>query len=80
LGFVIQPPKSNFGALFDELRKHGFIEGQNLSVDPHGFSLAADRLDDAAVEAAKAGPDVIYVGGTAAGRAVQRATRTIPVV
>jgi putative tryptophan/tyrosine transport system substrate-binding protein len=80
LGFVVQPPKSNFGAMFDELRKRGFIEGQNLSVDPRGFSLPADRLDDAAVEVAKAGPDVIYAGGTAAGRAVQRATRTIPIV
>jgi hypothetical protein len=27
LGFVVQPPKSNFGAMFDELRKRGFIEG-----------------------------------------------------
>jgi putative tryptophan/tyrosine transport system substrate-binding protein len=80
LGVVVQPPKSNFAAMFDELRKHGFIEGQNLSVHPHGFSLSADRLDDAAVEVAKAGPDVIYAGGTAAGRAVQRVTRTIPIV
>jgi putative ABC transport system substrate-binding protein len=80
LGFVVQPPKSNFAAMFDELQKHGFIEGQNLSVDPRGFSLPADRLDDAAAEVAKAGPDVIYAGGTAAGRAVQRATRTIPLV
>ena len=28
LGFVVQPPKSNFGAMFDELRKRGFIEGK----------------------------------------------------
>ena len=80
LGFVVQPPRSNFAAMFDELRKRGFIEGQNLSVDPRGFSVPADRLDDAAVEVVKAGPDVIYAGGTAAGRAVQRATRTTPIV
>jgi putative tryptophan/tyrosine transport system substrate-binding protein len=80
LGVVVQPPRRRFEALFDELRQHGFVEGGNLSVDPRGFGLAVDELEAAAVDVAKAGPDAIYAGGAAAGRAAQRATTTIPIV
>ena len=80
LGVVVQPPRRRFEALFDELRRDGFVEGENLSVDPRGFGLAVDELETAAVEAAKAGPDAIYAGGAVAGRAAERATATIPIV
>ena len=80
LGFVAQPVRSQFAVLFDELQRRGFIEGSNLSVDPRGFGLAVDELEAAAVEVAKAGPDAIYCGGDAAGRAAQQATAEIPIV
>jgi putative ABC transport system substrate-binding protein len=80
LGFVVQPLKPRFAALFEELRRHGFVEGTNLWVDPRGFGTSADRLDAVAAEIARAGPDAIYAGGDAAGRAVQRVTMTIPMV
>jgi putative tryptophan/tyrosine transport system substrate-binding protein len=80
LGFVVQPPHRRFEALFHELTRHGFTEGENLLVDPRGFDLATDELEAAAVAVAKAGPDAIYAGGDAAGRAAQRATAIIPIV
>ena len=80
LGFVVQPPKRLLAAIFDELRRHGFVEGGNLLVDPRGFATPVDRLDRVAAEIVRARPDAIYAGGDAAGRAVQKATKTIPVV
>jgi putative ABC transport system substrate-binding protein len=80
LGFVVQPARPRFAVLFDELRRRGFIEGNNLSVYPRGFGLAVDELEAAAVEVAKAGVDAIYCGGDDAGRAAQRATAQIPIV
>jgi putative tryptophan/tyrosine transport system substrate-binding protein len=80
LGFVVQPPHRQFEALFDELARHGFIEGENLLIDPRGFGLAVDELEAAAVAIVKTNPDGIYAGGDAAGRAAQRATATIPIV
>ena len=80
LGFVVQPPREDFAAMFDELGRLGFAEGKNLWVDPRGFAIPADRLVVAAAETVEAGPDVIYAGGVPAALAVQRVTRTIPLV
>ena len=67
-------------ALAGELRRLGFIEGQNLSVDPRGYGLRAERLPDVAAELVKAGVDVIMAGGDPAIRAAQQATATIPIL
>jgi putative tryptophan/tyrosine transport system substrate-binding protein len=85
LGFVVQFPRRFLNefpgsAMLDELRLHGFIEGQNLAIDPRGFATPADRLDAVAAAIAAGRPDVIYAGGNAADQAVQRATAKIPVV
>jgi putative ABC transport system substrate-binding protein len=80
LGFLVQPQRRQFNALFDELQRHGFIEGSNLSVDSRGFGLAVEELEAAAFEVVQKKPDAIYSGGTAANRAVKRATTTIPIV
>jgi putative ABC transport system substrate-binding protein len=80
LGFVVQPAKPKLGAMFEELRKQGFAEGGKLSVEPHGFSVPVERIEEIADEIVKARPDVIYGGGSAVGRALKRATATIPLV
>jgi ABC-type uncharacterized transport system substrate-binding protein len=85
LGFVVQFPRHFLdvppgSAMLDELRRHGFIEGKNLVIDPRGFATPADRLDAVAADIAASRPDAIYCGGDAADQAVKRATRTIPVV
>jgi len=67
-------------AMFEELRRSGFIEGQNLTIDWHAYGPRVDLVLDFAAELAKARLDVIYVGGDLPIRAVQRATATIPIL
>src|SRR5262245_64222827 len=50
-------------AFFDELRAHGFVEGQNLAIIPGGFQIGKDRVDDLVTALVKAEPDVIIAGG-----------------
>ena len=33
-------------AFFDELRVHGFVEGQNLAIIPGGLQAGNDQIDD----------------------------------
>ena len=79
LGVLVQPPRAQFEALFEELGRHGFVEGSNLIVDPRGFAIPAEALESTAIELVRSQPDAIYCGGDEAGRALQRATRKIPV-
>jgi putative ABC transport system substrate-binding protein len=79
LGVLVQPPRAQFEALFDELARHGFVEGNNLIVDSRGFAIPAEALEKTAVALVGSQPDAIYCGGDEAGRALQRATRTIPI-
>jgi putative tryptophan/tyrosine transport system substrate-binding protein len=80
LGFVVPSPRSEdfWPILFDELRRAGFVEGRNLQVVGE-FGVAADRADEVASAAVKAGPDAIFTAGPICARAVQRATKTIPI-
>jgi putative tryptophan/tyrosine transport system substrate-binding protein len=80
IGFLVLPPKQVFTAFFDEMRRHGFVDGKNLIVDPRGFSTPVDRLGSVAAEIVRARPDAIYAGGDAAARAVEQATQAIPIV
>jgi len=65
---------------FDKLRRRGFIEGQNLTIDYRAFTLHLDLISQYAAELVTAQPDVIYAGGGVAIRAVQQATKSIPIV
>src|SRR5260221_6612253 len=67
-------------ALLDELRRLGFVEGQNLVVDWRGYGLSAEQFEQHAAELVNAGVDVILAGGDAAVRATQRATAQIPIL
>jgi putative ABC transport system substrate-binding protein len=66
--------------IFDELRRHGFVEGQNLKVEYREFGLHPDLLQQYATELVNARVDVIVTAGEEAVRAVQRATKAIPTV
>jgi putative ABC transport system substrate-binding protein len=70
----------NFVAFFEELRQAGIVEGQQLTVDPRGFSTREDRYPALAVELVASGADAILAAGDAAIAAAQAATRTIPIV
>jgi putative ABC transport system substrate-binding protein len=86
LGFLVQISRQAPGlvAFFDELRLSGFVEGQNLMViSEGGFDIGNepfDRLAERAAAVVKAAPDAIVSGADLATRALQQATRTIPVI
>jgi putative ABC transport system substrate-binding protein len=67
-------------AFFDELRRSGFIEGQNLTIDWRQYLPRIDLIPELAAELVKAQVDVIVAVGDLAIRAVQRATATIPIL
>ena len=73
-------PRDAAHPFFEELRRRGFIEGQNLTNDYRHFAPHVDLISDYAAELVKAKPDVIYAGGGVAVRAVQQATKTISIV
>jgi putative ABC transport system substrate-binding protein len=66
-------------AFFDELRRHGFVPGQNLNVDEREL-LRPEQFAAAARELVKAKLELILCGGDPAIRAVQQATATIPIL
>src|SRR5215831_5538062 len=69
-----------FNVLFlDKLRRLGFIEGQNLTIDFRAFAPHLDLISQYAAELVTAQPDVIYTGGGPATRAVRQATKSIPI-
>ena len=68
-------------AFFDELRRLGFMEGQNLTVDGRGYGLHIDQFAEIAAEMVRAKVDVILCAGdVAASRRGSRRRRTIPIV
>jgi putative tryptophan/tyrosine transport system substrate-binding protein len=74
------PSCSFFVRFFDELRRGGFIEGQNLTVDFRTFAPRLDLISQYASELVTTRSDVIYAGGGVATRALQQATKSIPIV
>ena len=82
LGCLLSPPRDNpaNAALFVELRRRGFIEGQNLKVEYRAYAQHADLIPQYAAELVKARVDVIVTAGDETVRTVQQATKTIPIV
>jgi putative ABC transport system substrate-binding protein len=67
-------------AFWDELRRRGFIEGQNLAVEYRTWGGHIDLIPQYAAELVKARVDVIVTSGTGPVRALQQATKAIPIV
>jgi putative tryptophan/tyrosine transport system substrate-binding protein len=82
LGFLIPSPRNRppVGALFDELRLNGFIEDQNLEVFPGGFDVRDEQIAELVAALVKAAPDAIVAGPERPLRALQNATRTVPLI
>jgi putative tryptophan/tyrosine transport system substrate-binding protein len=66
--------------VFDELRRAGFVEGENLTIDWHQYGPHVDLIPQFAAELVKAKVDVIVATGDTAILAAQRATTTIPIL
>jgi putative ABC transport system substrate-binding protein len=72
---------SGFMQVFrQELREHGWIEGQNLVFEQRVAEGNYDRLADLAAELVRLKVDVLVARSTLAARAAQQATQTIPIV
>jgi putative tryptophan/tyrosine transport system substrate-binding protein len=67
-------------AFFDELRIHGFLEGQNLKVVAGGFVVRNELLSQEAAVLVAAAPDVIVGGPELPLLALQKLTKAIPLV
>jgi putative ABC transport system substrate-binding protein len=67
-------------AFFDELRKRGLIEGQNLELEYRAYGSHPELISQYAAELVEARVDVIVTGGPEAPRALQKATKTIPIL
>ncbi len=67
-------------AFFEELRKLGWLEGQNFVFDWPDSQGSAEALPRLADELVERRPDVIIAGGLRAAQAAQAVTTTIPVV
>lgn len=73
------PQAPQFPPFYDELRRLGFAEGQNLIVDSRGYAARTEQFPAVAAELVKSQVDAILAGGAAASRVAQAATRTIPI-
>src|SRR5258708_681293 len=82
IGVLTPAPRRspNYVALFDELRKFGLAEGENLFVVGRGFASRSEQFPEFATELAAAEVDAILCGGDDAIRAAQKATKTIPII
>jgi len=81
LGVLAPFPREEPASLpfFNELRRRGFIEGQNLTIDYRFFGPHVDLISEYAAELVKDRADVIWGAGGAAMRATQQATKMIPI-
>jgi putative tryptophan/tyrosine transport system substrate-binding protein len=81
IGGLAAAPRTDgrYVALFDELRRAGFAEGQNLLIA--GWEDRPDQFAERAAELVRSKVDAIFCGGgNVAIRAAQQATATVPIV
>jgi putative ABC transport system substrate-binding protein len=76
--FIPSPP--SLETFRQSLREIGYVEGQNLVIEDRYAEGRAEQLPTLAAELVQLKVDVIVAGGSAATRAAQHATSTIPVV
>jgi putative ABC transport system substrate-binding protein len=72
--------KPRYSAFTQALTDLGWTDGRNVRIDVRWGSGDANRMRALARELVELQPDIIVTGGTPATAAVQRETRTIPVV
>ena len=77
---VSPPTPAMLNAFRDGMREHGYVEGQNLSIDVRWPRRSIEEISTLAVDLAKANVDVIVGWATPSVLALQRATSTVPIV
>jgi putative tryptophan/tyrosine transport system substrate-binding protein len=79
LSGTLGDPDPRVTALRQALRERGYVDGQNIAIEPRG-SDDIPRLYDLATDLVQSKVDVIVTQGTPGVQAAQRATRTTPIV
>jgi putative ABC transport system substrate-binding protein len=67
-------------AFLHGLRELGYVEGHNVTIEWRWGRGSTERFPEFAVEMVRLNVDVIVAANDVAGRAAQRATKTIPIV
>lgn len=86
IGFIVtaalQSLEANqiLSAFYQGLREHGYIDGENLIVEVRAANSSIERFPALARELVDLNPDLIVASNSVAGRAVQQASKTIPIV
>jgi putative ABC transport system substrate-binding protein len=84
IGFLDPSTASGSAVLLDafrqEMRKLGWIEGKNITIEYRFAEQKNERLPELAAELVRLKVDLIVVAGTAPALAAKRATTTIPLV
>jgi putative tryptophan/tyrosine transport system substrate-binding protein len=82
LGIITPAPRESppVIAFFDELRRNGFVEGQNLTVIVGAFGNIDDHLAERAAVLVNAAPDAILAGPEPPLHALEDLTRTVPLI
>jgi ABC-type uncharacterized transport system substrate-binding protein len=70
----------NFTIIFEEIKRLGYVEGVNLTVDRYSAEGRFDRFPEIAHEVVATRPDVIFASSDVLTRALKSETRTIPIV
>ena len=68
------------GALVQELQEAGWVDGRNLEIDTRWAAGDAGQFRKYAAELVALEPDVILASATPAVKALQQASRTVPIV
>ena len=79
-GFEENDAKTYVSAFIQALAGFGWIDGRNVRIDNRWASSDTNRMQALAKELVGSQPDVIVTSSTPATAAVQRETRTIPIV
>jgi putative ABC transport system substrate-binding protein len=76
---LVGTPTPQWAQLWDELRRLGYIEGQNLTVERR-YPETRQQLATSAADLVTGNVEVIVTGGTPAALAAKEATATIPII
>jgi putative tryptophan/tyrosine transport system substrate-binding protein len=77
---ALDQQRSNANDFFLELRRLGWIEGQNINFELRSAEGKVDHLPELAAELISLKPDVILASATPPALAVQKLTSSIPIV
>ena len=84
IGFLDASTASGSAVLVEvfrqELRKLGWIEGQNITIEYRFAEQKSERVPELAIDLVRLKADLIVVSGTPVALAAKRATTTLPIV